>query len=86
MENSGKLERDAARWFIGGLIGAAALTSFLIFADDTLTNSPDRDRRAQEMSELRTAQAALGHGLIDPRTQSHATHRSDDSGSDSHGH
>lgn len=60
----------AKRWLVGGLVVAILLTVFLLKADDGLTYSDSEIRLKNTLFELRSAQAGLSTGEVDPRQQS----------------
>lgn len=63
-----KIERDGIRWFFIAGTAALALSLFLFFVDEGLSNSKSEQRLAETLRELRTAQASLPSGAVDPRT------------------
>lgn len=70
MHIDSKIEKDGVRWFFiaGGC--AVVLSIFLYMVDEGLTNSNREQKLAETLRELRTAQASVAAGSIDPRTKS----------------
>ena len=61
-------EKRGITWFYGAGLFALLLSCLLAYTDHMMQNSDSEKRLGKTLRELRTAQASLTNGSVDPRS------------------
>jgi len=67
IENTTKITKDAFLWLALSGLFAVALASMLFYTDEKMATSNAEHEHNVTMQRVRTAQAELGSGNVDPR-------------------
>ncbi len=71
MEAIEREHSDGIRWLLGAGFAAVLVTAFVAWADTTLSNSTREKDLGRTLLELRTSQASIPSGAVDPRQGGH---------------